>query len=357
MDMNRFNHEEVQAEVTRLVAAAGLRLFGMVSLDPDGGAFGRFQRWLADGRHAGMSYLKAHLELREDPRRLLAGARAALVVGLPYSLGDRLPRRGETPRIAQYARLADYHKILWRKGDGILAELHARFGPGAVGRVVTDSAPLLERSLAAKSGGGFIGKNTCFIDPEAGSFFLLGELLTTLPLPTAEAEPIDPAKRSVRGGCGPCRRCQVHCPTGALNQDYTLDANQCLAYWTIEHRGTIPERFWPWLELYVFGCDICQLVCPYNRKANPSAGRDLARLKETPPLFAIATMTQEDYERMFAGTPMTRAKRGGLMRNALIAMTVTKDPRLEEALRLAAERGAGEEVVLATIGQIRGYRP
>lgn len=341
----------VLSAVRALVEAQGLAFLGVARLMPEVTESGRLRHWLDDGRNAGMQYLAENQALRADPRSLLEGARTAIIVGLAYYQGDR-DDHGERlgPRVAQYARLKDYHKVLWSRGEGILADLHRAYDPKAVGRVVTDSAPILERALAARAGSGFIGKNTCFIQPERGSFYLLGELLTSFDIPDTEMTPVDPQTRSAKGGCGSCKRCQVHCPTGALDQDYSLDARRCLAYWTIEHRGTIPERFWPWLEQYVFGCDICQLVCPYNRKVEPAPVEGLARVEARPALFEVATLTQSEYERRFGGTPMTRAKRTGLMRNALIAMTVTGDVRLDEAKVLAAERG--DEVVHATLAQI-----
>lgn len=347
-DMN----DKIMDEVRGAVEAGGLVFLGVARLQPDAVATGRLAAWLSEGRHAGMTYLEAHASLRADPGKLLAGARSVVVVGLPYYQGDRLRQPG--PRIAQYARLRDYHKVLWQRGEQALTRLHERLGPGSVGRVITDSAPLLERAVAARTGSGFIGKNTCFIRPKEGSFLLLGELLTSLDLPLTNGPEVDPTRRTETGGCGGCKRCQVHCPTGALSRDFSLDARLCLSYWTIEHRGTIPERFWPWLKVYVFGCDICQLVCPYNRQAVLAPIADLARVEARPDLFEMATMTQETYERRFGGTPLTRAKRTGLMRNALIALTVTGDSRLDAALPLAA--ALGDVVVRDTIDQISRWR-
>lgn len=349
------NKSKIWDEVGALVEARGLAFFGVAGLGPEGD-FARFSAWLDEGRHAGMTYLKENQGLRADPRGLLQGAQTCVVVGLNYFQGDVHSSRGDAvPRIAQYARLKDYHKVLWRRGEEILAALHERFDPQAVGRVVVDSAPILERALAARGGEGFIGKNTCFIDPDRGSYYLLAEILTSLALPVGGVEPVDPTQRGERGGCGSCKRCQVHCPTGALDQDYRLDANRCLAYWTIENRGEIPEAYWPWLRHYVYGCDICQLVCPYNRKAEPLRDTDLVRLGATPDLFEVATMDQATYERIFGGTPATRAKREGLMRNALIAMTVTNDSRLLNALaHVAANETA--PVLKRTVEQVRGYR-
>ena len=161
----------------------------------------------------------------------------------------------------------------------------------------------------------------------------------------------EPAKEI---GCGTCTLCQVECPTGALNEDYVIDSNRCLSYWTIEQRGTIPEKYWPWLGKYYFGCDICQLVCPYNKEASANQLDDKIPIRKYPSLFEIATMDQRKYEIAFGGTAMTRAKRNGLRRNALIAMTVTGDSRLGEAM--ARARVDGGYPIDETLVQIENYR-
>jgi epoxyqueuosine reductase len=306
-----------------------LLYLGTVGID-DGEAYARFEEWLSEGKHAGMEFLTRNLECRRDPKLLLPGAESVIVFGLPYFQGDEV-ETGKS-RIAQYARFRDYHKLLREKAEravGALFEGDEQF------RVLVDSAPVLERALAARSERGFIGKNTCFIHPDHGSFLLLGELLVAERLPTDNPSEIDLERKTSQGGCGPCRLCQVHCPTGALSKDYEIDSNLCLSYWTIEHRGTIPEKFWPYLKDYVFGCDICQLVCPYNLPNKiPKLPDSIAR-REFPDLYNIATMSQADYERYFGGTPVTRAKREGLRRNALIALAMTGDPRLPEAMAQA----------------------
>jgi epoxyqueuosine reductase len=200
---------------------------------------------------------------------------------------------------------------------------------------------------------GFIGKNTCFIHPEYGSLMLIGEILLSHHLTLSDsASPVDPNQRTSEGGCGTCRRCQVNCPTGALDTAYKLDARKCLAYWTIEHRGTIPFEFWPHLPTYIFGCDLCQLACPYNRKAIPTSEPTRPDLIN-PDLFDLATMSQSRYEAWMGGTPLTRAKREGLRRNALIAMAVTKDERLAEACAGVKEEDA--EVLHRTLEQIKTW--
>ncbi len=314
-----------------LLASRGLTLFGVVRLGLEGD-FVRFQKWLDAGAHAGMEYMSNYSEVRRDPRKLLEGAKSAVIVGLNYYQDDKLAHSKEGPVVAQYARLRDYHKILKVRGEEVLEALLSHGGADDMGRVVVDTAPVLERALAARTKSGFVGKNTLFIHPQKGSFFLLSEIITTLDLVPDEKEFVDPNSRTKSGGCGTCKRCQIKCPTSALDEAYSLDANRCISYWTIEHRGVIPREFWPHLAQYVFGCDICQIVCPYNRTASISGETaEIERVPRNPDLLEMATMDQAKYEQLFGGTPMTRAKRGGLMRNALLALYVTKDPRLSDA--------------------------
>ncbi len=325
----------LRQEIAKMFSDQGLIFLGIVGLE-NRDSFSKFQDWLKDGKHAGMSYLEKYLECRQDPRELLASAKTSLVFAFNYNLGDR-GISPISPRVAQYARFKDYHKTLRRRGEAVLANIAQRSpNKECVGRVMVDTAPLLERSFAAKTHRGFIGKNTMFIHPQRGSFLLLGEIFLSLDLGCDEQNPVDPVKRSAEvGGCGSCTRCQSHCPTGALDTAYQLDANKCLSYWSIEHRGTIPTKFWPWFSKYYFGCDICQLVCPYNRDISESDQKEQVRIIDHIDLYEVAVMDQSFYEVQFGGTPMTRAKIDGLRRNALIAMVVTNHPRLDCALRQA----------------------
>jgi epoxyqueuosine reductase len=315
---------------------AGLFFIGAADFDVSSD-FTRFEAWLDEGRHGQMSWLENHKPVRANPALLRPGTQNALIFGLEYNLGDRW-LRGDlraTPKIAQYARLRDYHKALKDRLEGITATLVSSRLIGGETRCAVDSAPLLERALAAKTGAVFIGKNTCAIHPKRGSFFLIGSILVRFAegVSIPSAPPIPQDIRGESGGCGTCKRCQVHCPTNALNQDYVIDARRCLSYWTIEHRGEIPEEFWPWIGRYVFGCDICQLVCPYNRDLTVSAtAKSLTTQVGQTDLIDVVGMTQGDYERMFGGTPMTRAKRDGLRRNAIIALAVRGDSRLKPLL-------------------------
>jgi epoxyqueuosine reductase len=338
------------ASIDKLAADHGLLFVGISALEMASEAV-RYDAWIAEGRHGSMEWMENHRDIRANPERLLEGAKSAFVFGFPYFLGDQWTRgkRDQTPRVAQYARLRDYHKFMRSKLSRVQKDLEALLGSGHSFRITVDSAPVLERSLATKTGSMFIGKNTCAISPEKGSFFLLGEIITSwFHLELAKNTPSNHRDRSVSGGCGTCRRCQVHCPTGALDKDYQIDARKCLSYWTIEHRGEIPIEYWPWIAKYVFGCDICQLVCPYNRGLSPSAeAKSMLKIGDLN-LAEIVFMDQAKYESIFAGTPMTRAKRSGLRRNALIASVVRKDPLIlkhlesltndtDEVVRLTAQ--------------------
>ncbi len=302
--------------------------------------FERFTQWLGEKRHADLHYLEKYPDVRAEPRKLLEGAKSAIILGLPYFIDDKNP----APKVARYARYRDYHQVLREKGEAVAAQ----FFSASTFRVTVDSAPLLERALAAQTARGFIGKNTLYIHPDHGSFLLLGEILTTTEFAADTPPPIELERKTKEGGCGPCALCQTACPTGALDRDYSIDAALCLSYWTIENRGTIPEKFWPYLAEYYFGCDTCQTACPYNKKAKAGPGDWLPR--SYPPLEEVAVMSQGDYEKYFGGTPLTRAKRSGLRRNALIALAVTGGPGLEAGLSLAATDA--DEMLRATAAQI-----
>ncbi|MCX6126729.1 MAG: tRNA epoxyqueuosine(34) reductase QueG [Proteobacteria bacterium] len=353
--MNKQNPYET---LNALATDSGLNFLGVTGLNVKRD-FHWYETWLSEGRHAEMRYLENHLELRADPKKLLPGAKYALVFGLPYFSGDRWQRGVgyAHPRFAMYARLKDYHKILKRELGELMNKLKARglVEKEELFRVTCDSAPLLERALTAGAGKGFIGKNTCYIHPKLGSFLLLGEILTTWSPPAFSDLPGEPPTpllaRTSGGGCGTCKRCQVHCPTGALDQDYRIDARKCLSWWTIENRGPIPEVYWKWIGQYIFGCDICQLVCPWNRGAEMSnKTSELTKLSVNIDPYFVATMDAEAYEQMFAGTPATRAKREGLVRNALIALFVRSDPRIFAAIDLLKqEPNDAIRVTIATI--------
>jgi epoxyqueuosine reductase len=326
-DISHFTREFVED----LAREENLILLGAVDLNLDPFYYKKYLDWIKNGNQAGMSYMENYQQFRESPALLVEGAQSALIFAYNYFAGDKLTEvKKGPPRIAMYARLRDYHKYLRVKSENILKKLRIH-SPEIRSRVFVDSGPFLEKALATKSQKGFIGKNSLFIHPELGSYFSMVEIFIDEKVVYDKKESVDPSARSSLGGCGSCKRCQTHCPTGALSEDYVLDARKCISYWTIEHRGPVPKEFWPYFKQYVFGCDICQLACPYNRGASLTE-KTYAQLGAHVNLFEIATMGQDFYEKTFGGTPLTRAKKEGLQRNALIALFVTKDPRLEEAV-------------------------
>ena len=279
-----------------------------------------YERWIAAGRHASMGYLERSRHLRRDPGALLPGARSVIVLAHGYPAGD--PSAGDGTRTARYALGEDYHRSLRRKCERVVAAVRSA-GVRFASRICVDSAPLNERDFAAAAGIGWIGKNGMVLNREEGSFFLLCEIVTDLLLP-ADSPQTD--------HCGSCTRCLDACPTDAFVEPGVLDAGRCLSYWTIEQRGVIPDPIASRLGGWVFGCDVCQEVCPYNRAVETSA------LARTPPgLDALLETGAAEWKRRFADTPLARAGAAGMRRNAAAVAGKSGSPALLPALeRLAS---------------------
>jgi len=317
--------------VRALAGAEGFDAVGIARLAPAATGVS-FQRWLERGDHAGMSWLERRIERRLDPRELLPGARSALVVAWRYaplaSDADEPPNE-LWRRVARYARGEDYHGFvldrLERAGENIAAEF-----PGTEHRAYVDTGAILERELAVRAGLGAIGKNTCLLSPAQGSWLLLGELLLTLDL-----DPDPP----VGDLCGDCGRCLEACPTGALPAPFQLDASRCISYWTIEHRGEIPIDLRRQVGEWVFGCDICQEVCPWNQRLEPLDGRPEAQVRagsRTLDLIGLLSLPEDEIRSRLRGSPLLRPKAEGLRRNVagVLGALGSEDaiPGLEAAL-------------------------
>lgn len=262
-------------------------------------------RWLATGCQAGMQYMENYRNIRLNPNGLVEGARSVISVALNYYPAEL--RRPELPHIAYYAYGEDYHTVVKDKLRLLWQFIVERIPTAAEARVFTDSAPLLERYWAWKAGLGWIGKNTNLIIPGKGSFFFLGEIVTTLEL-EYDAPQAD--------RCGHCTRCLDACPTAALEPPRHLDARKCLSYLTIEHKGEMPEELASRLGNRLYGCDTCQIVCPWNRFARPTT---IAAFHPSPALLSLEkdtlrTLTREEYNRIFAHSAVKRAKYEGLLR-------------------------------------------
>jgi epoxyqueuosine reductase len=293
-------------------------------------------RWLERGDQAGMEYLGRRLETRLDPSQVFPGARSVLCVALQYHPlykedGERQPEpSGDLwRRVARYARGKDYHDVMGARLQALEDRIREAF-PGCETRRYVDTGPVLERELAARAGMGAVGKNTMLLHPEGGSWFLLGEIFLSLDLAP---------DRSFIDLCGSCTRCLDACPTGALAEPYRLDSNRCISYWTIEHRGPLPPEARRMVGGWVFGCDVCQEVCPWNAEPAGATHPEM----ELPPergeltLARLLGLSREEYVERFRGSPMKRARLAGLQRNAAVAMGNRRESRhvvpLVEALR------------------------
>ncbi len=315
--------DRLKAEALRL----GFEAVGIApAMAPPG--YPDFLSWLREGFAAGMGYLHRQADARSHPSHLLPGVRSAVVVAMVYGARQELAEGPTLGKVARYARGDDYHEVLWRRLESLLDWLRTE-RPGTAGRAVCDTAPLLERDFARLAGMGWIGKNTMLIHRRLGSFTVLGTLLTD-----ADLRPDEPF---MADHCGTCTRCLDACPTDAFVQPGRLDANRCISYWTIEHKGPIPDEAAANLHGWAFGCDICQDVCPWNRKAPPGREPSLAPRPDaaTPDLLEWLGAEPDTLRRSLKGTALARAKRQGLARNAAL---VLGGRRAAEAIPLLADR-------------------
>jgi epoxyqueuosine reductase len=300
------------AEIKRLARECGFELAGIARADPLAEDGHRYLDWVSRGMAGAMGYLmdrRAHV--RTDPKLLLPSARSIICVAKLYNGPE--PRSTEAAEsghgwISRYAWGEDYHDVLSR-GLELLA---AKLGTGHEYKICVDTAPLLERSYARQAGLGWIGKNTCLINQDIGSWVFLGEILTSLEL-DSDFPPPD--------RCGTCTRCIDACPTQAIAPEgYEIDARRCIAYFTIELHGAAPEEMRSCIGQHVFGCDICQDVCPWNSRAPFGSEPAFEARILAPPLEELAAITEEEFRSRFLGSPILRAKYSGFLRNVAVAM-------------------------------------
>jgi epoxyqueuosine reductase len=318
----------------------------VTTAEPPGSAT-QFHQWLERGWHGQMAYLQRNAAKRVEPARVLPGAKSIVALAMNYAGDERpitsenrhLPRAlaNETAKrtqlsgvIARYARFADYHDILGQRLEQLAVFINRLGGPATRSLWYVDTGPVLERDLAQRAGLGFIGKHTNVISRHMGNWISLSEILTTL-----ELQPDLPEKNR----CGSCSRCLSACPTGAIRAPFQLDARLCISYLTIELKGSIPIELRPAIGNRIFGCDDCLAACPWNRFAR--AGRLMQehaiKALDAPDLLELLALDEAGFKRRFAGTPMLRAKRRGLLRNACVALGNTGDeyalPALQQASR------------------------
>jgi epoxyqueuosine reductase len=302
----------VEDDVRALATALGFAACGITTAD-DLACGPVLSDWLDAGRHGDMEYLRAKHERRLRPSAALEGARSAVVVASTYAAAppaDPEWRRNLRGRVAAYALGPDYHAHVAERLEELAAAIRERTGAQTV--VHVDGGPLVEKELARRAGIGWYGRNTNLLRPGLGSSFVLGVLVTTAAL--------DPDPPFEATHCGTCRACIPACPTGALDAGPTIDARLCISYLTIEHRGPIPIELRARIGNWVFGCDVCQDVCPWNEESlQPNA-------LQNPSLPDWITMTDAEFRERFAGTALLRPKRRGLARNAAIALGNTGNP-------------------------------
>lgn len=292
-----------------------------------------FAAWLQAGHAGELSYLGRDAEARRDPRRLLESARSVVCVAVSYHHPEPESVRGETGLrglIARYARAEDYHLVLKRRLNELAVRITQTTGADVGYRVCVDSAPVLERALAASAGLGFQGKNTLLISPGVGSYTVLGELLLSIELPAGEAQ----APR-----CGECRHCLDVCPTGALLDAYRIDAARCISYLTIENTGPIPRELRRAVGAWIFGCDLCQEVCPWNAAGRTGDPEFRPRPDKTAPdLVALLDLGAAQFRRFVKRTALRRIGRAQLLRNVAVALGNTGTAAVLPAIHAALLR-------------------
>jgi len=316
----------------------------------------RYVAFLEAGMHGAMGYLADHRDVRArlDTKEILEGARSVVCLARRYQR-DEAAEAADPPlaqRVARYARGQDYHNFLRRKVRRLAAYLRTlpdESGAPSRARPLCDDAPVLERAWAARAGLGFIGKNGLLIVPGSGSFVLLGEVVTTLVLPAGNA---------MEGRCGSCTRCLSACPTGAFTRPFVLDARRCISYLTIELRGEIPAELREATGEHLFGCDDCQTVCPFNASERPRDPRGLEPFEpgedmRTGSLVGLLSGGAEGWQPFSRGSPLKRATREGLARNAAIVLGNRRESEALPELVEAAERHPSPAVREAASWAIR----
>ena len=321
--------ESLKGEIRRKAQHLGFDLFGVTTPDaPD--HLDVYGRWLAAGHHGKMEYLSnpRARQRRADPLQILPECRSILVLGTRYSKPpDLIPHFIEdsqqetqkktitTGQVSAYAWGSDYHDVLVKRLRELVAFIEGRIGIPFPHRWYTDTGPIMERELAQRAGLGWIGKNTCLIHPKQGSYFFLAELFLGL-----ELEPDTPFTTD---HCGTCTRCLDACPTACILPNRTIDSRKCISYLTIELKDSIPKELRPQLGNWIFGCDVCQQVCPWNQRFSTSEGDPAFAARPglpEPALIEEISLNAQEFSRKFKGSPIKRAKRRGYLRNVAVSL-------------------------------------
>jgi len=346
----------VRGSLTQLVKIEanklGFSLTGVTTPDPPP-HWSTFENWLTLGRNASMDYLAADrsIQRRADPLRILPECRSILVLGMRYPSPltvDKMNLQHPTGRIAAFACGEDYHLVLPKLLEELIVFIRSQVGYFFQYRCYTDTGPILERDLAQRAGLGWIGKNTCLIHPQQGSYFLLAEILLGIQLDIDR--PFEPDR------CGTCTRCIQACPTGCILPDRTLDSSRCLSFLSIEMKSSIPLELRPFMGNWVFGCDLCQLVCPWNRFATTGSKVGLLKRQVDPDpiLLDELALSAQGFNIKYKNTALMRARHSRYLRNVIVALVnsgfsrdnllvlerlmVDPDPLIKEHAAWAVER-------------------
>jgi epoxyqueuosine reductase len=322
--------DSLESRLKQYAHTLGFDLVGIAPAGPADG-FDRLRDWLDRGFAGDMDYMHRHAEARRCPESVLQEVRSVVMLAMNYNPGDG-PEEGAPGkgRVARYARGADYHDVLRERLNQLLTWLQGERA-GCRGRGVVDTAPLLERDFARRAGLGWFGKNTMLLNKRLGSYFFLAALLVDL-----ELRPDPPFEAH---HCGTCTACLDACPTAAFVGPGVLDARRCISYLTIELKGDVPLDLRSGLGDWAFGCDVCQEVCPWNRKAPPAmdAAMQARPELESLDLIELLGLSEEGFRKRFRDTALMRSKRRGLLRNAALLLGNNGDERALPALRRALE--------------------
>lgn len=320
--------QDLKEKIKQRAKELGFILAGVTTPDPPP-HYSTFENWLAQNHHGVMDYLATERSRlrRADPHEILPECKSILVLATPYDPPFKGEGSGVRGNIASYAQGTDYHDVLPERMQQLVQFIETQVGRPVQNRWYTDTGPILERDLAQRAGIGWIGKNTCLIHPRHGSYCLLSEIFLDLEL--------EPDSSFATDHCGTCRRCIEACPTDCILPDRTLDARRCISYLTIELKDDIPIELRDKIGGWIFGCDICQTVCPWNRfaeKGDPA----FANASPLPSLTDEMVLTPREFNQRFKGSPVKRAKRRGYLRNVAVALGNMGDmyalPVLQKAL-------------------------
>ncbi|MFP4379315.1 MAG: tRNA epoxyqueuosine(34) reductase QueG [Candidatus Sumerlaeia bacterium] len=345
----------MKEKIKQMAMDIGFDLAGVARARPLPEQEKHLRQWLAHGRQADMHFLQETVDERVNPELLLPGAQSVIMLAMSYAQeAPDLSRLSGMPegRVARYALGKDYHYVLVPRLAKLAAYI-SELSPGAQCRCFVDSGPLLERAYAREAGIGFIGKNNCLIHPVHGSWLVLGAIVATVPL-----EPDYPMEDQ----CGDCERCLRACPTGALEKAYTLNARKCFSYLTIEHHGAFPEQYEECLGMRLFGCDSCQACCPFNRDTPGCQNPELMPAADpegdsidggNASLSRILGIgSNRDFQKRLSQSPMLRARRRGLLRNAIIVAGNQKRTDLNNILFRIRDDASESDLLRATAERI-----